>query len=160
MPRPTGVCVGSVVGVWSVCGSRWDSVCWRTISWLSGPPASEKPPMDKMERLARTQLKSGTISEDRGRGRNNTVKRVLETDAVSRRGHDVHDLRCRTRGSGHALARGLHNIHLARRAILRERTNGLDRWISLGRDKLVRHHQDDDSGQLDKRRRLARREQH
>ena len=66
MPRPTGVCVGSVVGVWSVCGSRWDSVCWRTISWLSGPPASEKPPMDKMERLARTQLKSGTISGCRG----------------------------------------------------------------------------------------------
>src|SRR5271166_2516701 len=67
MPRPTGVCVGSVVGVWSVCGSRWDSVCGRTISWLSGPPASEKPPMDKMERLARTQLKSGTISEGVGR---------------------------------------------------------------------------------------------
>src|SRR5208337_2214623 len=66
MPRPTGVCVGSVVGVWSVCGSRWDSVCWRTISWLSGPPASEKPPMDKMERLARTQLKSGTISKGKG----------------------------------------------------------------------------------------------
>src|SRR5271166_3934424 len=66
MPRPTGVCVGSVVGVWSVCGSRWDSVCWRTISWLSGPPASEKPPMDKMERLARTQLKSGTISKAGG----------------------------------------------------------------------------------------------
>ena len=42
-------------------------MCWRTISWLSGPPASEKPPMDKMERLARTQLKSGTISEDWGK---------------------------------------------------------------------------------------------
>ena len=41
-------------------------VCCRTISWLSGPPASEKPPMDKMERLARTQLKSGTISKGRG----------------------------------------------------------------------------------------------
>ena len=80
---------------------------------------------------------------------------------MSRRGHDVHDLRCRTRGSGHALGRGLHNIHLARRAILREKTDGLDRWISLGRDKLVRRLQDDDSGQLDRRRqRLARREQH
>ena len=81
MPRPTGVCVGSVVGVWSVCGSRWDSVCWRTISWLSGPPASEKPPMDKMERLARTQLKSGTILVRRREG--GTSRRHL--DLMTRR---------------------------------------------------------------------------
>ena len=55
----------------------------------------------------------------------------------------------------------LHNIHLARRTILRDMTDGFDRRISLGRDKLVRRHQDDDSGQLDKRRRrLARPEQH
>ena len=55
-------CVGSVVGAWSERGSRWGCVCWRTTSWPSGRPASEKRPRGEMETPARTPLKSGTIS--------------------------------------------------------------------------------------------------
>ena len=46
--------------------SKSASGCCRTICWLPGRPVSEKPPGAKMERLARTPLKSGTISQCRG----------------------------------------------------------------------------------------------